>query len=89
MNSGKDADWVAETFVVAVWSLSVGLSIAVFGLVFVLLQLIQGQLPPAAQRRFAHPIAVATATHTHTHNAVSSEMSHNQTRNQAFFFFKH
>lgn len=48
---GEDGDLVtsvAETFVVAVWSLSVGLAVAVFGLVLVLLQLIQGQLPPAA-----------------------------------------
>lgn len=45
------------------WSLPIGLDVVVFGTLLLLLQLVQRQLPPAPQRCFSHPEAVATDTH--------------------------
>lgn len=56
---------IPSTFaVVDVWSLSIGLAIAVFGFMFILLQLFQSQLSPATQRCFAHPVPLTTERHT-------------------------
>lgn len=52
------------TFAVAVWSLTVSLDVSMCDTLLILLQLTQCQLPPAPERRFTHPEAVATNTQT-------------------------
>lgn len=50
------------TFAVGMWSLPIGLDVVVFDTLLLLLQLVQCQLPPAPQRCFTHPEAIATDT---------------------------
>lgn len=52
------------TFAVVVWSLPVSLDVFMCDTLLILLQLTQCQLPPAPERCFTHPEAVATDTRT-------------------------
>lgn len=52
------------TFAVAVWSLPVSLDVSMCDTLLILLQLTQCQLPPAPERCFTHPEAIATDTDT-------------------------
>lgn len=53
-----------RTFAVTVWSLPISLDVSVCDTLLILLQLTQCQLPPAPERCFTHPEAVAADTQT-------------------------
>lgn len=63
------------TFAVAVWSLPISLDVSVCDTLLILLQLTQCQLPPAPERCFTHPEAVAADTQTQENGGLASTCS--------------